>query len=356
MVKTMINVENAESKIKDMSQVHMKYIMSTSKVRLNKMLKNRTYHYLNGKRLVENKDVKFLKKLFGSTNSESYEKFYFFCLNSNFLAINKEFSKTYRDVYKGNFFKNIRVRNKMKSAHTKRVIMQINYILGYDKFNDGVKKGKNHKNSWNRHIYISRLSLKICPYCNRNYITNYVDGTSNKTTADADHYYIKSLYPVLQLNLYNLIPCCSVCNSNMKSSSDKRHLHPFFDSMDSLSFSLNYDDIPALFNYDESEIDIKVVDTCNNIKTKNSIDIFKLDKVYQIHSDVIFELKEKISLSLLFDDDYYEKAFGIDDPILNLDNNFGKYWFDFLNKPYGSEPLNKLKTDIYNQIMSDIGT
>ncbi|MFM9745842.1 hypothetical protein ACKI2C_50665, partial [Streptomyces brasiliscabiei] len=67
---------------------------------------------------------------------------------------------------------------------------------------------------WSRHKFITSLGVKVCPYCNRQYITSYESEADDmKTTADADHYYPKVEYPILQMNIFNLIPSCGVCNS-----------------------------------------------------------------------------------------------------------------------------------------------
>ncbi len=65
----------------------------------------------------------------------------------------------------------------------------------------------------------------MCPYCNRQYISSYEYGIDDsRTTADADHYYPKEQYPILQMNIFNLVPSCNVCNSRTKGKSDKRAL------------------------------------------------------------------------------------------------------------------------------------
>lgn len=56
--------------------------------------------------------------------------------------------------------------------------------------------------------FVERLELTVCPYCNRNYINN---GKRN-TSAQFDHFFPKSKYPIFALSYYNLIPCCPVCN------------------------------------------------------------------------------------------------------------------------------------------------
>ena len=74
---------------------------------------------------------------------------------------------------------------------------------------------------------VSKIGVEICPYCNRSFIYT----TPKKgTRPQYDHYYPKSKYPYLALSMYNLIPCCPVCN-NAKNAEDtfdnKSLLYPF---------------------------------------------------------------------------------------------------------------------------------
>lgn len=51
-----------------------------------------------------------------------------------------------------------------------------------------------------RHMLLSDLGIKVCPYCNRNYITWYQSSDHRTlTTADLDHYYQKDYYPLFAL-------------------------------------------------------------------------------------------------------------------------------------------------------------
>lgn len=87
-----------------------------------------------------------------------------------------------------------------------------------------------YKNFTNREFgrtWGKKIGVKICPYCNRSFIYT----TPKKgTRPQYDHYYPKSKYPYLALSMYNLIPCCPVCN-NAKNAEDtfdnKSLLYPF---------------------------------------------------------------------------------------------------------------------------------
>jgi len=57
------------------------------------------------------------------------------------------------------------------------------------------------------------LDLRVCPYCNHNY-TITVDNLKGKPRIrpDFDHFFSKSIYPLLALSFFNLIPICGTCN------------------------------------------------------------------------------------------------------------------------------------------------
>ena len=90
-----------------------------------------------------------------------------------------------------------------------------NQLFCYKKLQTGNK-------DWNRHKLLSLIGIEVCPYCQRNYISSYEENNDEKTTADLDHFYPKSLYPFLALSLYNFIPSCQICNSRFKGNKDTR--------------------------------------------------------------------------------------------------------------------------------------
>ena len=90
-----------------------------------------------------------------------------------------------------------------------------------------------------------------CTYCNRQYIIT-ITITKDKGSNDAsriarpqlDHWFSKELYPLMSLSLYNLIPCCSICNSSLKGNAIFKlstHIHPYLDStLDEPKFKFSY--------------------------------------------------------------------------------------------------------------------
>lgn len=77
---------------------------------------------------------------------------------------------------------------------------------------------------WGGYEYLQHhtRSLKYCPYCNADTVYAFRKDNKKRTKVASalDHFYPKAKYPYLALSLYNLIPACSRCNSQMKGDAD----------------------------------------------------------------------------------------------------------------------------------------
>lgn len=82
------------------------------------------------------------------------------------------------------------------------------------------------------------LNIPVCPFCNRQYITSWEDmKKEKKSTADLDHFFPKSEYPLFALSLFNFVPSCQVCNSRMKldhfmDDDGNRPIYPYEEKFD----------------------------------------------------------------------------------------------------------------------------
>lgn len=59
---------------------------------------------------------------------------------------------------------------------------------------------------------IEATGINVCPYCNRGFVANVIT-TKGSVRGQLDHFYPKEKYPYLAISRYNLVPCCSYCNS-----------------------------------------------------------------------------------------------------------------------------------------------
>lgn len=216
-----------------------------------------------------------------------------------------------------------------------------------------------------RHQIMSAMRVSVCPYCNRQYITIYSDSDSDteKTTADLDHYYIKSAYPYLGLSFYNFIPSCQICNSRFKKATDfylDPHIYPFTQEFgDSTHFIINLS--PDLMKVRDSWDDPKILSLDSSSEPKerkcaveNAINTFHLNDIYRSHLDYAQEIYIKSQA-------YSESSIELLQPLLSqLDSNcrpsdiyFGQYLHkDMLHK----RPLAKLARDILMEFFDDLST
>ena len=143
---------------------------------------------------------------------------------------------------------------------------------------------------------LAAMHVNVCPYCNRSYITRYEYKQSDKSTADIDHFYSKSRFPFLSLSLYNLVPSCQICNSRIKGSRDffsEPHLNPYHDEFgDTVRFHLS--SIQPLLQSGTSPT--VMLEPVQSEEIRNSTSTFRLNEIYESHTDYIDELIQKVRI------------------------------------------------------------
>lgn len=157
---------------------------------------------------------------------------------------------------------------------------------------------------------VEKLNIKVCPYCNRNYIHTYRDISSKpktkikKTRGQLDHYFPKSKYPYLGINLYNLIPSCKVCNADFKGDYDtyeKKIFYPYEEEFgEEIKFEIEVESSKEYLevlqgNSKIFKLNLKVrnEDILLEDKLKNTNNLFKLEEIYQFHKDEVIEILRK---------------------------------------------------------------
>lgn len=214
----------------------------------------------------------------------------------------------------------------------------------YNKFRRGWSK-------WGAVQLTEDLGLKVCPYCNRNYLIQYKNEKSDvNITAQIDHFYDKSTYPVLALSIYNLIPSCPTCN-HLKGTKDGI-LYPYEEEFNDKGVKFEVDDVKIAFNIkpEEEKFNIIFINKEKCEKVKKAVDeVFYLEEMYKAHkSDVV--------------DIFYKSRIFNKKHIKNLEEMLGEGSEKDINdiiesyegnpKDYHKKPLAKLNYDIRNQIKS----
>ena len=216
------------------------------------------------------------------------------------------------------------------------------------------------RNKW-AVAFMEDLGIKVCPFCNREYIFKFEDKINEepRIIASLDHYYDKDTYPFLSISIFNLIPCCHICNSKFKHTKNfynQKHLHPYEDSFnEKAKFSQFFNDVNeenkkfSLLSKERISLTLKPLDIKDRV-TQNTIDTFRLETLYQEHKDIVLELIQKREI---YPDSY------IDDLFHQYEGTLFKNREDVLrhitggyieDKDLGKRPLSKLIKDISEEL------
>ena len=192
------------------------------------------------------------------------------------------------------------------------------------------------------------IDVDVCPYCNRQYITTIQSG---KVRAQFDHFYPKKKYPYLALSIFNLIPCCSVCNT-AKSNLDtvkEPILYPYEEEFGNDIFfyvkvtnKMNY---MKVFQGISDKFEIAIKNPSDDIKAERQRRKLHLDELYNEHKSYVEDLlknkyintPERIrELKRMF-----PKLFGSQEDVKNV-----IYMSDIKKENWNRRPLSKLTFDI----------
>ncbi|WP_312068496.1 hypothetical protein [Empedobacter sp.] len=205
---------------------------------------------------------------------------------------------------------------------------------------------------------LSNLSdIKVCPYCNRNYISVYSQQHENGCTRmKFDHYYDKATYPYLALSFYNLIPSCNVCNSDLKGAKnfyEKIHIHPYEDKIDNLKFKLKIEDVSFINSISKDyEIDLNFDDFNNQpdlkLKVENHNETFKIKKLYNFHKDITNDIINKF---YVYNEERINEIYNsFDGKLFNSENEVKAMIFGPLLSD-NIRPFSKLTEDIIEDLV-----
>lgn len=256
-----------------------------------------------------------------------------YCLTLMYMIVN-DFSLTEWEKYlesSGNEYND-------KYAPALKILSQ---IFDYDKIISQAKK---------RSYWISNsIGHNTCTYCNRQYTFTVVDGDRKIARPAFDHWYPKEYFPLLALSLYNLIPCCSICNSSIKGShifSLDTHIHPYINGNSDPEFKF----IPCVSPEETKKWSVCLKRTSDSPKVDNTIKAFALDEMYSCHGDL--EVKDIIDFAYTYSDGYLKNLFNkvLKDFSVKGLTQAEVYRMMFATEldsnKFANRPLSKLKKDI----------
>jgi len=233
------------------------------------------------------------------------------------------------------------ITNPISLKRHKIVLKKIENVFDYKSVISGEKE--------NSYWLSRKVGHNTCTYCNRQYTITI--GSSEKSYISRpqfDHWFPKEFFPLLSLNLYNLIPCCSICNSTIKGKnifSLDTHIHPYLQQSDEPNFKF----FPQISTEEERRWTISIKRKKNS-REDNTIKSFKLDEIYDVHGDM--EVKDLMDFATGYTNTYLRDLF------CNVLKDFSMkgytkedvfrmiFGVEYLSEHTLDRPLSKLKRDV----------
>ncbi|URZ04137.1 HNH endonuclease [Clostridium felsineum] len=239
--------------------------------------------------------------------------------------------------------KNKKVKYNGKEIKVSEVIFK---VFNYTEFS------KIHKFGY---TFADEMKVDVCPYCNRQY-TFTVKVKGKTVRPQFDHYYPKGLYPYLAVSLYNLVPCCSICNQS-KGEFNTKDKHIFYPYEDDGGKKFKFQTKPQDddFDYfmglgDKFNIELIPNEGVENKKEIQAIidnleDAFKLKSLYNKHKEYVIHI---IRNSIVNNESRIEELWSNYPEIFDskqeiIEAIFMNYIYP---KDWGKRPLAKLTHDI----------
>lgn len=210
---------------------------------------------------------------------------------------------------------------------------------------------KSQNSEWNGTKLIKELGVEVCPYCGMNYFSTVSKSENGRTVSVAtlDHYIPKESYPMLALNIYNLIPCCKNCNSTFKGTSTDKIINPYFYSLENnLKFKMPIQNIKNFIFDKDSKYEIEVENCAKDKRVwtmvNEHIRVLSIKERYQYFETIAKSILKKkvyynntrISELQSFEELKFKK--GDIEKMLICQDIFNE-----------NEPFLKFKNDIWNQ-------
>lgn len=193
-----------------------------------------------------------------------------------------------------------------------------------------------------------------CTYCNRNYTSTMVARDGGKLMRPQfDHWFPKSIRPLLALSFYNLVPSCGTCNSSVKGGINLNlddHVHPYVDRDQVNDLQFTYEFYKCI-----DRIRIKVDSLNSDGRAYNTSQAFKLEQMFDAHHS---ELADMLILKRAYPTSYLEQMRAFLPGGLN-DTEVYRIIFGTEASPedFHRRPLSKFKSDILKELkIADLGS
>jgi hypothetical protein len=213
---------------------------------------------------------------------------------------------------------------------------------------DNFSEFLDEKRIWSPYLLALASDIKVCPYCNRQYVTPIMT-SSGKLRGDIDHFFAKRYYPLLSLSLYNMIPSCLSCNRVLKSDEqlDYNALHPYRDDIDE-HFKF------TLVSFSNGEKEITTEKTKKAIKENSLIDdhltMFKIEELYSYHMNHVDEI---IKTREMYNETYINFLYRRFNKLFSSRVELEEHIIGYTKtENFNNETLSKFRKDIIDQLWS----
>lgn len=219
---------------------------------------------------------------------------------SDLKQVNADIKRTSDKLVEIKSYHDLLIRRNIKyTAHT-----AVNGILSsavkYDAIYNDFKEFNVFYDNWSKkrinYWVMEKTGLKVCPYCN----ISYTYSRGKTVTAQLDHFFPKSEYPIFALCFYNLVPSCPVCNK-IKLDDTEEMASPYKDeAFKDLRITWDYTKGADQDKYSEKGslatleemIEIRI-ETFKKDEQHN-LTSMKIEEAYQQHRDYASEVIKKI--------------------------------------------------------------
>lgn len=295
-----------------------------------------------------NIDLKFQENLLVKLNESLSSNNKFSTFRDLILASHERLQNCVRDLETNSSgmwgdWKNLqnKINKKEKDEKSKQEIDSLKkevkiFISIHNYYDSRIKKNQN-----NVKLNLEILGkVHVCPYCNRDYIN---ERNCKFPGGHLDHFFPRSKYPFFAICLYNLIPCCAICNT--KKRTDDLQVSPFRETDLSSDFKFE-------FELNEKSWEPNLV--FSNQEVENDIEILGLREAYKIHKDELTHIAKKREeysklyekhLSKILDEDLNNIYTSVEDLIFGEMKSYDA-------ERYKNTPLSYLKHQFYTYIES----
>lgn len=145
------------------------------------------------------------------------------------------------------------------------------------------------KKTYNSYTFVKNLGIKVCPYCDKEYLDIVEQGGRERRTLELDHFFSKSVYPALAMCFYNLVPSGQGCNGLKSSKSIDKS--PY--EMDIESHTRLCPDLPIGVNMENVSTDECEIKFHPYKDMERNIAVFALESRYQDQKELAHNLLRK---------------------------------------------------------------